>query len=516
MRLSVRTVFVVASLLTSVGLASAQPADPIAAGYQKLYKGDPEDALRHFEALHTQKPDQLPAWFGALLTGFVRLQSDDSDEAAFERRLDALLAAADVRYGRNRADAEALFYLAHASMLRAAFRLTEDKGVWGAARDAARAKGYAEQYVRQHPEHADAYLPLGIYNYFVGIAPTVAKVLRVLLFLPGGNRTEGLAQLERAGREGGLFAPLAQGLVANLYGMFEGRLPDAIAIGERLIGRYPGNAMARIALAQLYAHPTVEAYARAIEQYRAVIERASSSSLVRVSERHAAILGLAAVERNRWRLDEALVLLQPAIDRPVDKPAWIVPTFLLQRANYRMLLNDRAAAEDARRVLTNPRMAKFHKEARSDARTIDRWFQRQSDAAAYASLIPGNRLVSEERFDEARASYERARTGADAEWQVRYRLAVLEFTRRDYGRAAAALEAIVASTARMPDWLKASALLHLAWTRDLAGRRADAVVLYKRIVADFDDETAARPARVGLLAPYRGPVKAQHGAPGVR
>ena len=68
------------------------------------------------------------------------------------------------------------------------------------------------------------------------------------------------------------------------------------------------------------------------------------------SERHAATLGLAALRRIQWRLDEAIALLQPTIDRPVDKPAWIVPTFLLQRANYRMLLNDPKAAEDVRRV----------------------------------------------------------------------------------------------------------------------------------------------------------------------
>ena len=278
-------------------------------------------------------------------------------------------------------------------MLRAAYRLSEDKGMWGAARDAARAKGYAEQYIRQHPEHGDAYLTLGIYNYFVGIAPTFAKVLRVLLLMPGGNRAEGLAQLERAGRDGSLFAPLAQGLVGNLYGAFEGRLRDAVATTERLTTQYPGNSMVRLSLAQLYAHPTVEAYDRAAAQSRAVIDHAQSTSLVGQSERLAATLGLAALRRIQWRLDEAVALLQPTIDHPVEKPAWVVPTFLLQRANYRMLLNDPKAAEDVRRVLGNPKMAKWHKEAREDARTIDAWLQHSTDAAIYTSLIPGNQLV---------------------------------------------------------------------------------------------------------------------------
>ena len=348
MRVPVLAGLFVASLLAPAVPSAAQTADAVATAYQRLYAGDWDEALGQFEALHAGSPRLLPAWFGALMAGFVRVQADDSNEAAFERGIDEFLAVADARYSKSRADAEALFYLGHGSMLRAAFRLSEDKGVWGAARDAARAKGYAEQYIRQHPEHGDAYLTLGIYNYFVGIAPTFAKVLRVLLFLPGGNRAEGLKQIERAARDGSLFAPLAQGMLGSLYGSFEGRLPDAIATSERLVAQFPGNSMARLSLAQLYAHPTVEAYDRAAEQYRAIIDRAGSSSLIHQTERQAATLGLASLRRLQWRLDEAIALLQPAIDHPVAKPAWIVPTFLIQRANYRMLLNDAAASGDVR------------------------------------------------------------------------------------------------------------------------------------------------------------------------
>jgi tetratricopeptide (TPR) repeat protein len=503
MRIPVLVALLSSSILALSNTAAAQPADAIAAGYQQLYAGDADEALRQFEALHTRDPQQLPAWFGQLMTAFARLQADDSGEAALERGLDEFIAAADARYARSHEDSEALFYLAHVTMLRSAYRLSEDKGVWGAARDAARAKGYAEQYLRTHPEHGDGYLTLGIYNYFVGIAPTFVKVLRVLLFLPGGNRAEGLKQIERAARDGALFAPLARGLLGSLYGTIEGRVPEAIDLGERLVRQYPGNGMARIALAQLYARPTVEAYSRAADHYRAVLDRPPSASLVHESERHAATLGLAALKRAQWQLDEAIALLKPAIDKAIEKPAWVLPTFLMQRANYRMLLNDKGAADDVRRVLGTARMAKWHKEARQDASTIDAWLRRSADAAVYASLIPGNRLVAEDRWDAARAFYQ-ANAAGSADWQVRYRLAVLDFSRGEYGIATPALESIASTDARMPDWLRASALLHLAWTRDLAGRRSDALALYKRIVDDFDDESAAGPARLGLLAPYKG------------
>ena len=145
-------------------------------------------------------------------------------------------------------------------MLRSAYRFNFDKGLWGAARDAARAKGFADEYIKQHPGHGDAYLTLGLYNYYVDIAPVFIKVIRVLLLLPSGNKAEGLRQLERAARDGNLFAPLADARSLT----FTDRSKAACRVHRdrrRYVRRFPGNAVIRLGLADLYAHPTVEAFA---------------------------------------------------------------------------------------------------------------------------------------------------------------------------------------------------------------------------------------------------------------
>ena len=46
------------------------------------------------------------------------------------------------------------------------------------------------------------YFGIGLYKYYADVAPAAAKVLRFLLLLPGGDETEGLAQMLRA-RNGG-------------------------------------------------------------------------------------------------------------------------------------------------------------------------------------------------------------------------------------------------------------------------------------------------------------------------
>ena len=48
------------------------------------------------------------------------------------------------------------------------------------------------------PDLDDAYFAIGLYQYYADVAPAAAKVLRFLLLLPGGDKTEGLARMNRA------------------------------------------------------------------------------------------------------------------------------------------------------------------------------------------------------------------------------------------------------------------------------------------------------------------------------
>ena len=486
---------------TTTPPSPSQPADPVLAGYLRFYSGDREAAFKHFEALRARDPDNLALWYGQLFAHEGRIEMRPALQASFEQDIDRFLAKAEERYNRTHADTEALFYLANGYLLRSRHRLEYNNSVWGAARDAAKAKGYSDAYLQQHPEHGDAYLGAGLYNYYVDIAPTFVKLLRVILFLPAGSRTEGLKQLERDAREGNLFAPLANDVLTEIYGVFEGRVSDAIGVSERLQRRFPDNPDYRLDLARLYANPAIESFGRAEEQYAAVLARATGTSLEDLRAKYGATLGLADLRRSQWRLDEAAALLTPVIDAKISSPEWVMPAFLLRRANYRMLLNDGGAADDARRVSSNKQMNSSHKAAERQLAAIAE--RRPDEGAIYAELIPANRLASEHRWPEAQAAYERIGAQHPGDVQVKYRLAYLDFQRGHYDAAARGLEPIVASGAKTPRWLKAAAMLNLGWTYDIAGRRGDAVKLYKKVVDDYEDQTAANGARLGLITPYR-------------
>jgi hypothetical protein len=63
--------FAVVGLLAACGAraaaaAQSAPADPVAAGYVRIYNGDREGGFKHFEALHAREPESLAFWYGML------------------------------------------------------------------------------------------------------------------------------------------------------------------------------------------------------------------------------------------------------------------------------------------------------------------------------------------------------------------------------------------------------------------------------------------------------------------
>jgi TolA-binding protein len=282
-----------------------------------------------------------------------------------------------------------------------------------------------------------------------------------------------------------------------------------VATGEKLRQRYPKNDDIDFAIADLYSSASVENYSQAAAAYQEVIDRRRvDASLDGSIARYRALSGLSGARQNQWRLDEAIAALAPPIDAGVTSPDWVLPQFLLRRANLRALLNDPSAADDAKRVLGDARLAKWHANATSLVTWID---QRRAngEAATYASLIPANRLVAEGKFDEARRLYQPIRAASPQSPLVAYRLAYLEFARGDSERALAAF-ATIAANRTAPSNLRASALLYVGRAHDLAGRREQARQTYQKVIDDFEKERAAGSAKVGLVTPYKRPSAIQN------
>lgn len=498
-------------LLVALSAARTTHAAPnlpesVRSGLTRLKQGDARGAYEQFRALAAKEPENLGAECAVLLAlDAIGLDEGDGHAAEFETRVDTFIDHASSRRDRNAGDREALFYLAQAYGARAGYRFEHGKGIWGAARDAAKAKRLSDEYVRLVPADADGYYTLGLYNYYVAIAPSFVRVLSVLLFLPSGNRTEGLKQIQRAAQGGELWGQEAHFNLIDIYSDLEGRPDEAVRLALDLKRAYPDNPKALLTLAETELHPTVEHYAAAAAGFGDVITRARARDPhFRDQHLYGATTGLAAAYQQQWRLEEAIATLTPAIDAGVSKPMWVLPTFLLRRGVYRSQLGDRRGIEDLQRLLNDKKFERWHRAARRQIKLAE---ERTASGAAsvYAALIPGNRLVAERRWNEAEAFYAKMEQQHPGNVQVRYRSALLEFERDRLDRAADLFNRIIGGANRgTPTWIKGPSMLYVARIHDIWGQRPQATALYQRIVKEFDDtDFAVQAAKVGLISPYR-------------
>ena len=127
--------------------------------------------------------------------------SINPESRALDRRFDdlaaATIAANEAWTRREPQRAEAWFYLAGAYAPRVQWRVLRGERL-GAARDGKRIKDALERALQLDPTLNDAYFGIGLYHYYADVAPAAAKVLRWLLFLPGGDRVTGLREMLQA------------------------------------------------------------------------------------------------------------------------------------------------------------------------------------------------------------------------------------------------------------------------------------------------------------------------------
>ena len=161
-------------------------------------------------------------------------------DAAFSAKADSAIAEAERLVKAEPDRAEAWFYLGAAYGARAQWRVLRAER-FAAARDGKRIKQALERALALNPAMHDAEFGLGLYRYYADVAPAALKFLRVLLLLPGGNRVEGLQQIERSAKEGLLVRGEAQYQLHVLDLWYEHKNDEALDLARALQRQYPHN-----------------------------------------------------------------------------------------------------------------------------------------------------------------------------------------------------------------------------------------------------------------------------------
>ena len=116
------------------------------------------------------------------------------------------------------------------------------------------------------PTLVDAYMGLGLYNYYVDTLSGLARVLRFFMGIPGGSRQEGIRQLQMAIAGGQLSPPLARFYLALDLHNYDQKYEEALEVIGPLVEKYPENPAFQLMQGDLYARLHREAQAEASYQ----------------------------------------------------------------------------------------------------------------------------------------------------------------------------------------------------------------------------------------------------------
>ena len=227
-------------------------------GIRRLMNGDVDSAMRRFQEIEHQDPDsplgylfQADAywWKIYLTTGnlvdpdvFDVVSKDTSPyDAVFQGFVQQAISKAGARIRARDNTARNLLNEGMAYGLLARFYGLRDNDL-PTARAGKKMRSLLLQALKLDPSLTDAYLGVGIYNYFVDTLPTIVKLLRFLILLPGGNRELGLQQLETAARKGDLIRGEAKFYLAKDFSRGnERQYSKSLALFQELSAEYPEN-----------------------------------------------------------------------------------------------------------------------------------------------------------------------------------------------------------------------------------------------------------------------------------
>lgn len=143
-----------------------------------------------------------------------------------------------------------------------------------AARAAVAARSHMLDALKLDPQMGDATAAMGLYNYYVDTLSPIVKFLRFIMGIPGGDKEEGVRQMQFGMTQGKLLAVDVRFILARALRQYDHKYADALSIAQPLVTRYPRNPMFLLLVGNLNVELGRNAEAqdnfRAVEQLPAV------------------------------------------------------------------------------------------------------------------------------------------------------------------------------------------------------------------------------------------------------
>lgn len=270
----------------------------------------------------------------------------DRLDADLQRAAVIAIASAEAWTRREPTSGEAWFYLAAAHAPLSQWRVFRGERL-AAARDGKGIKEALERALALDPTLQDAWFGIGLYHYYAGVAPAALKLLRFLLMLPGGDRNQGLAEMNRARAGGQLLRGEADYQMHWIYVWYEEQPARARDLIRELDARYPSNPLFLQRLADI-EHVHFSDHAASAAAWQQLRDRAAGNrvTFTALADTRAQV-GLAAEWIDLGTPARAIEPLRALIRTQPATPHGVLALASITLGDAYMALGTRAAAATA-------------------------------------------------------------------------------------------------------------------------------------------------------------------------
>jgi tetratricopeptide (TPR) repeat protein len=434
-----------------------------------------------------------------------RIQLDPDSRALdpeFSASVDRAIAATESWAARAPDDAEAWFYLGGAYAARVQWHVLRQEKL-AAARDGRRIHQALERALELDPGIEDAHFALGMYRYYADIAPAAAKVLRVLMMLPGGDRKLGLEQMLRARARGRLLQGEADYQLHIIYLWYEQQTPRALNILESLRQHYPGNPLFLAEIARIqdeYQHDTTAS----LDSWRALLAAAREQrSNVPVLAEARARLAIARHLDTLHQTDHAIEQLRAVIELRPQAPHGALPLAFMRLGEAHDRLGERAAAIEAYRSAAALVPSPDVDGIRATVNTRLRRAVEPKHSEAYRLSLDGWRRFEQNDVAGAAAALGRSVALHGSDPVARYRLGRVLQAKKEDAAALAQFETAIRAGRHCPPPILGTTYLEAGRLHERAGRRDQAISYYRVASSLFGASADTRSAATRALTRLR-------------
>ena len=345
---------------------------------------------------------------------------------------------------------------------------------------------------------------LGFTRSYADVAPAAAKILRFLLMLPGGDKTEGMARIKRARAQGKLLKGEADYQLQILYLWYERRTDLALELLESLQDRYPGNPLFPAQVADIqdrYLHDTTASLA----SWRALLaatreRRVNEAGLAEAQAR----LGIAKQLEAVSQTDLALEQLRSVLDARPAKPAGAMAAAYLALGEGEDRLGHHDAAIAAYRQAISAAPLPDTQAIRQRAADRIKRAPDQVRADAYRMSLEGLRKFEKGDLGGAESLLARSVVLDPKDGVARYRHGRVLQAKKEDAAAIAAFEAAIRTSRDCPPSIVAAAYLEAGRVHERLARKSQALDYYRAASTLFgggaDTRAAAERALLRLRA----------------